>query len=343
MAMLQARMIAPGEILIEQVPKPAVIPGHVLLKVLDIGICGSDIHVYHGKHPYTSYPVIQGHEFSAEVAEVGQGVSDLVPGQIVTVEPSLTCGSCYSCRHGRYNICDRLKVMGFQTDGAAREYFLVPASNVVPLPTGFPRDLGALIEPLAVAVHAVRRFGDVQGRKILVLGAGPIGNLVAQTVKALGASAVAITDRNPFRLGIASHCGLETVICIEDAASADQLRSFLAPDGPDGILECVGVQHTIEQAVMVARKGSRIVVVGVFGDKPRVDMGLVQDRELELIGSLMYRREDYVEAIRLVQENLVRLRPLITHNFPIVDYLQAYKLIDDQPEKVMKVLINVAQ
>ena len=112
--MVQARMVRPGEIVLEQVEKPRVAAGHVLLKIGEIGICGSDIHVYHGKHPYTSYPVIQGHEFSAEVAEVGDGVRDLAPGQPVTVEPSLTCGRCYPCRHGRYNICDNLKVMGFQ-------------------------------------------------------------------------------------------------------------------------------------------------------------------------------------------------------------------------------------
>lgn len=341
--MKQVRMVAPGRIAIEQVSKPVVAPGHVLLKVLDIGICGSDIHVYHGKHPYTSYPIIQGHEFSAEVAEVGEGVSALAPGQIVTVEPSVSCGTCYSCTHSRYNICDRLKVMGFQTDGAAREFFLVPAGNVVPLPAGFPRDLGALIEPLAVADHAVRRFGDVHDRKVLVLGAGPIGNLVAQAAGAMGASSVALTDRNPFRLEIAVRCGLANPLRAGDPADMDRLQEFLVPDGVDAIFECVGAQETIEQAIETARKGSRIVVVGVFGDKPRIDMGFVQDRELELIGTLMYRREDYLKAIELVQDNLVRLRPLITHCYSMTDYIKAYNLIDEQPGKVMKVLVNVAE
>lgn len=340
--MLQARMLAPKQIAIEEVAKPEVKPGHVLLKVGEIGICGSDIHVYHGKHPYTPYPVIQGHEFSAEIVAIGEGVKGLQLGQLVVVTPQVTCGTCYSCTHGRYNICDSLKVMGFQTDGAAREYFLVPATHIVPLPDGFERELAALIEPVAVAVHAVHRFGAVKGLKLLVLGAGPIGNLVAQVIKGLGAAEVAITDINPFRLSLAEKCGLTTTFNSSKLEEQSRLMNFLGKDGADGILECVGHQATMEQAINLARKGSRIVVVGVFGAKPVVDMGLVQDRELELIGTLMYRREDYVEAIELVQKGLIQLKPLISHRFPLREYEAAYKMIDEQPDQVMKVIIKVA-
>jgi L-iditol 2-dehydrogenase len=340
--MLQARMLAPQQIVIEEVEKPKVKPDHVLLKIGEIGVCGSDIHVYHGKHPYTPYPVIQGHEFSAEIVEIGEGVKGYKLGQLVVVTPQVTCGTCYACTHGRYNICDNLKVMGFQTDGAAREFFLVPATHIVPLPEGFERELAALIEPVAVAVHAVHRFGDVKGLKMLVLGAGPIGNLVAQVSKALGATDVAITDLNSFRVSIAEKCGLKGAMNTSKPEEQDHLKNYFGQNGPDGILECVGHQSTMEQAINQARKGTRIVVVGVFGARPAVDMGLVQDRELELIGTLMYRREDYVEAIDLVQKGLIQLKPLISHRFPIQKYDDAYKLIDEQPDKVMKVIINVA-
>jgi L-iditol 2-dehydrogenase len=340
--MLQARMLAPKQIVIEEVEKPRVKPDHVLLKIGEIGVCGSDIHVYHGKHPYTPYPVIQGHEFSAEIVEIGEGVKGYKLGQLVVVTPQVTCGTCYACTHGRYNICDNLKVMGFQTDGAAREFFLVPATHIVPLPEGFERELAALIEPVAVAVHAVHRFGDVKDLKMLVLGAGPIGNLVAQVSKALGATDVAITDLNSFRVSIAEKCGLNGAMNTSKPEEQDRLKNYFGKNGPDGILECVGHQSTMEQAINQARKGTRIVVVGVFGARPAVDMGLVQDRELELIGTLMYRREDYVEAIDLVQKGLIQLKPLISHRFPIQKYDDAYKLIDEQPDKVMKVIINVA-
>lgn len=340
--MLQAKMIQPQKIVFEDVEKQKVISGHVLLRINQIGICGSDIHVYYGKHPYTSYPVIQGHEFSAEIAEIGEGVTGFSVGQLVTVEPSMTCGKCYSCRHGRYNICDDLKVMGFQTDGAAREYFLVPADHVVPLPKGFDSELGALIEPLAVTVHAVRRLGEVAEKRLLVFGAGPIGNLVAQVVKALG-GAVLITDLNQFRVDLARKCGLTNAINAGSPDYMDQITAFFGPDGPDAMLECVGVQPTMTQAVKYARKGTKIIVVGVFGDIPRVDLGLVQDHELELIGTLMYQRPDYLEAIELVQKQKIALENLITHKFKFEDYDLAYRTIREHTETTMKVVIQVAK
>jgi L-iditol 2-dehydrogenase len=232
--------------------------------------------------------------------------------------------------------------MGFQIDGAAREYFSVPAKQVIPLPEGFKRPLAALIEPLAVAIHAVRRMGEVAGRRFLVLGAGPIGNLVAQAVRALGGEAF-ITDINPFRLELAAKCDLPHAMKGDDPGLTGRLGKFFGPDGPDGIFECVGVEATIGQAINLARKGTRVIVVGVFGEKPRVDLGLVQDRELELIGTLMYQRIDFTEAIRLVQEQEVRLEDLITHTFRFEDFDKAYRTITEQPERVMKVLIEVSR
>ena len=181
--MLQQVMTAPGVIEFNEVPVPEVKPGQVLVKIQKIGICGSDIHVYHGKHPFTKYPVTQGHEVSGEIAQIGQGVEGFSVGQKVTIQPQVVCGKCYPCRHGKYNLCEELKVMGFQTTGVASHYFAVDAQKVTPLPEDMSFDEGAMIEPLAVAVHAIRQAGDVAGLKIAVLGAGPIGILVAQAAK----------------------------------------------------------------------------------------------------------------------------------------------------------------
>ena len=184
--MLQQVMTAPGVIEFNEVPVPEVMPGQVLVKIQKIGICGSDIHVYHGKHPFTKYPVTQGHEVSGEIAQIGQGVEGFSVGQKVTIQPQVVCGKCYPCRHGKYNLCEELKVMGFQTTGVASHYFAVDAQKVTPLPEDMSFDEGAMIEPLAVAVHAIRQAGDVTGLKIAVLGAGPIGILVAQAAKGMG-------------------------------------------------------------------------------------------------------------------------------------------------------------
>ena len=148
--MIQQVMTEPGKITFRRIPVPEVQEGQVLVKIKRIGICGSDIHVYYGEHATTSYPVTQGHEVSGKVVQLGGGVEGLHVGQKVTIEPQVYCGKCYPCTHGKYNLCENLKVMGFQTTGTASEYFAVDASKVTPLPDDMGYDEGAMLEPLAV-------------------------------------------------------------------------------------------------------------------------------------------------------------------------------------------------
>lgn len=339
--MKQAIMTAPGEIEFRQIDKPAPAPGQIVMATKRIGVCGSDIHVFHGKHPYTSYPVVQGHEISGVVTAVGDGVAGIKEGDHITFMPQVVCGECYPCRHGMYHVCESLKVMGFQTGGAAQEYFTLPAENVLILPDSISLDEGAFVEPISVGVHAVRRGGDVAGKKVLVLGAGTIGNLVAQVAKALGAEAVMITDVSDYKLEKAKACGIDyTVNTARDDLNQTILDTF-GPDRADLILECVGVQDTVTQAVAVARKGTTIVIVGVFGDRPLVDLGLVQDRELSLVGTLMYQKPDYETAIELVEQGKMALKDLVTHRFAFDDYLAAYHAIENSGGKYMKVMIDL--
>jgi L-iditol 2-dehydrogenase len=339
--MLQAVMTSPGIIEFSEVTVPEIEDNQVLVKIMRIGICGSDIHVYHGKHPYTSYPVVQGHEVSALVVKIGQDVKNIEVGDKVTIQPQVFCGKCYSCTHGKYHICDKLKVMGFQTTGMASEYFAVDSEKVLKLPADLSYDLGAMIEPLAVAVHAVSRGGEVKGKKVLVLGAGPIGNLVAQCAKAMGAEQVMITDLSEYRLKTAEECGIDYCVNTSSQDLGAEILNKFGPDRADLILECVGVNPTMEQAVTYARKGSDIIVVGVFGEKARIDLGLVQDRELRLIGTLMYQERDYIKAIELVGSNKIKLEPLITDYFDFKDYIKAYEHIEEKRDKSMKVIIRV--
>ena len=331
-------MTQPGAIRFEDVPLPVAGPEQILVRVRRIGVCGSDIHVYHGKHPYTSYPVVQGHEFSAEV--VG-GDGELPGGTLVTAPPQITCGECLACRNGQYHICEKLKVMGFQAPGVAQEYFALPKSEVIRLPGGFTPEMGALVEPAAVAIHALGRGGDVTGLGVLVLGAGPIGNLVAQVAKWRGAAAVMTTDISEYRLEIARQCGIGHCFNTGPEPPDAAVRDVFGAAGPDLILECVGAEETANQAIRCARKGSTIVVVGVFGDRPRIDLGLVQDRELRLVGTLMYQRRDYLEAIRCLAEGGIQPEPLLTATFPFRRYLEAYQYIEEHRDRVMKVMIDL--
>ena len=339
--MLQEVMTAPGEIIFREIPVPTPAANEVLVKIMKIGICGSDIHVYHGKHPFTKYPVTQGHEVSGEIAALGADVTGLHVGQKVTIEPQVVCGKCYPCRHGKYNLCEELKVMGFQTMGVASRYFAVDASKITPLPEKLSYDEGAMIEPLAVTVHAVHRAGDVKGLNIAVLGAGPIGILVAQSAKALGANAVLITDISDYRLEKAKECGVDFTCNTKQHNFGDAMVEAFGPDKADVIYDCAGNDITMGQAIAYARKGSVIILVAVYAGMANVDLAVLNDHELDLNTTMMYRHEDYVEAIRLVQEGKIHLRPLMSKTFKFADYIAAYQYIDANRETTMKVLIDV--
>ena len=325
--MLQQVMTNPGEIIFREVPVPEVKENQVLVKIMNIGICGSDIHVYHGKHPFTKYPVTQGHEVSGEITELGKNVTEFHVGQKVTIEPQVYCGHCYPCRHGKYNLCEELKVMGFQTTGTASEYFAVDASKVTPIPEDMSYEEGAMIEPLAVAVHGVKQMGDVAGMNIAVLGAGPIGNLVAQAAKGMGAAKVMITDISDLRLAKAKECGIDVCVNTKNKDFGEAMIEAFGPDKADVIYDCAGNNITMGQAIKYARKGSTIVLVAVFAGMAEVDLAVANDHELDIKSTMMYRHDDYIDGIRLVNEGKVHLKPLISKTFAFKDYLKAYQYI----------------
>jgi L-iditol 2-dehydrogenase len=339
--MKQAVMTRPGQIEIREKPVPVPGPGEVLLRIQRIGVCGSDIHVYHGKHPLTPYPVVQGHEFSAVLEAVGPGVAGRTPGGKVTAMPQIVCGECAPCRRGDYHICDKLKVQGFQAPGCAQEWWVTAADKIVPLPETFTFEQGALVEPAAVAVHAVARAGTLLGRRVAVLGAGPIGNLVAQAACCAGAQ-VLVTDLSDFRLNVARRCGLAATSNARDESLVQAAERVFGQGGFDVAFECVGAEATIAAAVASIQKGGTLVIVGVFGEKPRLDLALVQDRELNLRGTLMYRRPDYERAVELIASGGIATEPLVSNHFPLVDYLEAYRFIDQHGDKSLKVVIDVA-
>ena len=231
--------------------------------------------------------------------------------------------------------------MGFQTTGTASEYFAVDASKVTPIPEEMSYDEGAMIEPLAVAVHGVKQMGDVTGMNIVVIGAGPIGNLVAQTAKGMGAAKVMITDVSDLRLEKAKECGIDVCVNTKTKDFGEAMIDAFGPDKADVIYDCAGNNITMGQAIKYARKGSVIVLVAVFADMATVDLAVANDHELDIKSTMMYRHDDYVDAIRLVNEGKVHLRPLISKTFVFQDYLKAYQYIDNNRETTMKVLIDV--
>lgn len=339
--MRQQVMIALGEIIFRDIDKPVITDDQVLIKIMYIGVCGSDIHVFHGKHPFTKYPVTQGHEVSGEIVKVGKNVSHFQVGAKVTIEPQVVCDKCHPCRHGKYNLCEKLKVMGFQTVGAASEFFAVDANKVNSIPAEMSYEEGAMIEPVAVAVHAVKQMGNIEGLDVVVIGAGPIGNLVAQVAKGMGARKVMITDISDLRLKKAEECGADVCVNTTNKDFNEALIECFGEDKADVIYDCAGNNITMGQAIAHARKGSTIVLVAVFESMATVDLAVANDHELDIKNTMMYRHEDYVDAIRLVNEGKVQLKPLISKIFPFEKYLDAYHYIDENRESTMKVLIDV--
>ncbi len=338
--MKQAIMTSPGQIEIRETAAPAPGPDEVLLRIQRIGVCGSDVHVNHGSHPYTGYPVVQGHEFSATVEAVGSAVERVRPGMKVTSMPQITCGVCPPCRRGDYHICDQLKVQGFQAPGCAQELWVTSADKIVILPDEFSFEQGALVEPVAVAVHAIARAGAVAGKNVAVLGAGPIGNLVAQVARAEGAT-VLLTDISPYRLEIARQCGFDATSNAKSESLVDAAERAFGAEGFSVALECAGSEAARSEAISAIQKGGTIVTVGVFADKPRVDLGLVQNYELVLRGTLMYQAADYSRAVELLASGKICTTPLESNHFPLERYAEAYRFIDEQGEKSMKVFIDV--
>ena len=335
-------MTQPGRIEMREVPAPAPGPGEVLLRIRRIGICGSDIHVWHGKHPFTSYPVVQGHEYSATVEAVGPGVAGIRLGMKATARPQVVCGQCPPCRRGEYNVCNALKVQGFQAPGCAQELFVVPANRLVPLPDGMSFDNGALVEPVAVAARATGRAGDLRGLNVVVLGAGTIGNLVGQAARCRGAGNVFITDINQFRVDQAAACGIDHVCNTREEPLAEfASRLFGGDRGFDVAFEAAGSEEALDDALRNVRKGGRVMAVGVFEQKPRVDVSLLGDRELSLVGTLMYKHPDYLQAVKWIAAGDIVTEPLITRHFPFEQYAEAYRFIEEQAHRSLKVMVDV--
>lgn len=340
--MRQAVLVSPKIIEFREVeaPKAEDLQAHqVLINVKRIGICGSEIHSYHGEHPATFYPVVQGHEFSAVVVAVGSEVTVCKPGDHITARPQLVCGECAPCKRGQYNVCEHLRVEAFQANGTAQDYFVTTDDRVVVLPEGMSLDYGAMIEPLAVGAHATVRT-DVKGKNVVVSGAGAIGNLVAQFCIARGAKKVLISDVSDLRLQKAKECGIQHTVNVLNTPLDKAVKEVFGDEGYQVGFEVAGVESSIRSLMATVEKGSDIVIVAVFGKDPALSMFHLGEHELRLIGTMMYRHEDYQTAIDFVSRGIINLEPLITSRFSFEQYDEAYKFIDAHKTSTMKVIID---
>jgi (R,R)-butanediol dehydrogenase/meso-butanediol dehydrogenase/diacetyl reductase len=303
MTMRAARFHGPGDIRVETVAAPAApAPGEVLLRTLAVGICGSDalefrmgpvlVHPLDQPHPVTGHlgPLTLGHELAGEVVEVGAGVESLRMGALVACGAGMSCGACAPCRAGRTNLCTTYATIGFHQHGGLAEYCLAPAAICFDAGAyGLTPDAAALAQPMAIAVHAARRGRLVRGERAVVIGAGGIGAFLVFAAAQWGAEVI-VADLDPERLAIARALGATRALGPGDDALA-----------PDVVYEVSGTAAGLEQAIALAPRGGRIVVVGIQKAPPAVDMARVTLDELELIGAVAHvARDDFPEALRLL-------------------------------------------
>jgi threonine dehydrogenase-like Zn-dependent dehydrogenase len=320
--MLAARYLGPNRIEASQVLLPSLVAGEALIRVEACGFCGSDISIIAGTHPRAQAPLTIGHELSGIIVELAEGYTSLAIGDRVTTYPLISCGDCHACTHGNPHVCRRLKLFGFDVDGGMAEFVKLPIASLMKLPAGMPSHIGALIEPLAVAVHGVDRFPTAEAEVAVILGAGPIGLLTALVAKARGIKTVLISDVLPARLLLAKSIGLETVSA--GAELRARVMELTNDNGADVVYECAGHPSAAREMTTITRPRGTIVNLGVFKKPVEVDLQTINFKEIKIVGSRVYERSDFANAIDMAMH--LPLDPIISAQFPLSDVADAFRL-----------------
>jgi 2-desacetyl-2-hydroxyethyl bacteriochlorophyllide A dehydrogenase len=334
-------VVYPGRIAVEAADIPAPGPNEALVRTLVTGVCGSDLHAAHGRHPFVPLPYRPGHEVVGVVESVGSGVGSCGPGERVIVEPDLPCWTCKMCTSGRENLCERLQFFGCgYPQGGMADYFTLPANRLHPVPDALDDHTAALIEPLSTPVHAVRLAGDVAGRSVAVLGAGTIGLLTLAVLRARGAGKVISTDPNPGKRERAAALGADATIDARTPDAVDQVRKALGGSA-DVVFDCVAVQSSMDQAIAMADKGGTVVVVGVPASAVTVPLPILQDHQIRIQGSATYLPEDFRESADLLRAGAVKAADFVTATRPLAQVAEAFALASSGNH--VKVLVTLGE
>lgn len=354
----KGRISEEGIVRIDEIEKPVRQKGEALLKILYGGICGSDNGSYRGTFAYAKYPLIPGHEFSAQVIDVDEDNEyGIKKGMIVTCNPYMNCGKCYSCLHGHVNACMNNQTLGCQRDGAFREYFTIPVERCYDA-KGLDAKTLAAIEPFCISYHGVSRANVQKGDRVLVVGAGTIGVLAATAAKALGAE-VYIADAVQGKLELAKNLGVVDGTIYNDLSDPGsfmrQVREITGeeeyvggdgqahcdPKGFDVTIEAVGLPSTFQNCIDAACFGGRMVLIGVGKQKLDFDFTLIQKKELNVYGSRNAMKKDFIELIDLVNAGKAPLSKIITNSYEMNDAAAAFHDFAHNPGDMLKVSIHI--
>ena len=330
----------PGKVEFWERPIPSLGESDVLIKVKAITLCGSDLHIFKGMHPAVSLPVPVGHEIAGEVAEVGANVTKIKPGDRVTVEPVIVCDGCHYCQQGDYHLCANISFQYRQGQGGLTTDFVAPERWVHLLPEGISYPAGALIEPLAVAVHATGLANLNVAESVAIFGAGAIGLLILQVARAVGAGKVFITDVRDARLDAALEFGASSAF---NSLKGNAVEKILEQTGGLGVqraFEAVGLEATLTQALQSLQKGGRAVLVGLFeNERVGVPANIFVQKEISLTGSQGYHW-DFQRAIELIRGGKINLEKMVTHQFQLEQTQEAFETLIDRDQNAIKVVIS---
>ena len=348
--MLALRWHGRKDIRLEDLPSPTITaPDDVIIEVAACGVCGTDLHEFaHGPnmirpsaHPLTGVqpPLTLGHEFSGTVSAVGEAVTDVAPGALVTVDPCLRCGQCPPCRRGDYHLCAKGGSVGLAADGAFASEVRVPRINVLPVPDGVSPESAAVAEPLAVGLHAATRARIGAGDSVLILGAGPIGIAALLGAIASGAAAVYMSEPSPGRCELALAMGATEAF---DPGTVDVRReTFLRTgrSGPDAVIEATGRADAFELAITSVRRGGTVSVVGISAERLGVDLRQLVLYERQVAGSLGYHH-DIERVLALIAAGRLDTSRFITSTAPLRDGVAAFEHLDADRGRDLKVLLT---
>lgn len=325
-------------------PTPDVADDEVLVRVAACGICGSDIHGMDGSTGRRQPPLVMGHEAAGTIAAVGASVTGYQPADRVTFDSTVYCGQCWFCRRGEINLCDRRRVLGvscgeYRRHGAFAEYVNVPQRILVRLPDAVSFAQAAMVEPVSIAVHAVRRTRIVLGDTAVVVGAGMIGLLVIQALRAAGCGRIYAVDVDPAKLEMACKLGADEGLASDTIATPGEILRRTDGRGADLAFEVVGITPSLQTAVACLRKGGQLTLVGNLSPKVELPLQAVVTRELTLNGSCSSSGE-YPACLDLIARGVIRVDPLISARAPLTDGAAWFQRLKQGNEKLLKVILE---
>ncbi len=313
----------------------------VKIKVVNCGICGSEVHAYHGLHPFRIPPIVSGHEVAGDVVEVGPGVTRFKVGDRVTVEPHYGCGHCWYCGHGLYNVCPDKKVLGAGGwSGGLGEYIVTPEQTVVKLPDTLSYEEGALIEPVANGMYAVRHSNITPETNIVVIGCGPIGIGDFLCARLWNPKSILMVDVSDFNLQKAREMGAELTCNSRRENLAGRVMELTDGVGADLVFLAFGDAPTVQQAFEITRRGGQIAQHALMEDGIAFPYRVHQQHELDFKAYNMYTFEDFELIARAIHEGKMDLSHFVTQRYPIEQFPEAIEMADKRPEPVLKVMMH---